>query len=64
MAERGELFWRLLRDVRAGERSRFLFFTGLFTLISLAQTLGLAGAEALFLAEFGAPGLAPTFIAA
>jgi len=64
MAGRGKLFWRLLRDVRAGERSRFLFFTGLFTLISLAQTLGLAGSEALFLAEFGAPGLAPTFIAA
>ena len=64
MAGRGKFFWRLFRDVRAGERSRFLFFTGLFTLISLAQTLGLAGAEALFLAEFGAPGLAPAFIAA
>jgi hypothetical protein len=64
MAGRGKLFWRLLRDVRAGEQSRFLYFTGLFTLISLAQTLGLAGAEALFLAEFGAHGLAPAFIAA
>jgi ATP/ADP translocase len=64
MLGRGKFFWRLFRDVRTGERSRFLFFTGLFTLISLAQTLGLTGAEALFLAEFGAPGLAPAFIAA
>ena len=43
MAGRAELFWRLLGDVRADERSRFLFFAGLFTLITLAQTLGLAG---------------------
>jgi len=64
MARRGEFFWRLLRDVRPGERSRFLFFSGLLALISLAQTLGLAGSEALFLAEFGAAGLAPAFIAA
>ena len=37
MAERTPLLWRVLPDVRAGERSRFLFFAGLFTLISLAQ---------------------------
>jgi HEAT repeat protein len=59
-----EVIWRLLPDVRARERSRFLFFAGLFTLVSLAQTVGLAGSEALFLAEFGAAQLAPTFIAA
>ena len=33
-------------------------------LAALLVALGLAGAEALFLAQFGAPGLAPTFIAA
>ncbi len=56
--------WRLLRDVRSGERSRFLFFAGLFTLITLGQTLGLAGSEALFLAELGADKLPITFILA
>jgi HEAT repeat protein len=64
MAGSGEFFWRLLPDVRGGERSRFLFFASLFTLITLAQTVGLAGSEALFLAEFGAARLPPTFIAA
>ena len=48
------LFWRLFPDVRLQERSRFLFFAGLAALISLAQTLGLTGAEVLFLAEAGA----------
>jgi HEAT repeat protein len=47
------LFWRLFPDVRLQERSRFLFFAELAALVSLAQTLGLTGAEALFLAEFG-----------
>jgi len=56
--------WRLLPDVRAQERSRFLFFAGLFLLISLGQTMGLAGAEALFLAELGIEDLAPAFVAA
>ncbi len=56
--------WRLLRDVRSGERSRFLFFAGLFTLITLGQTLGLAGSEALFIAELGADKLPITFILA
>jgi HEAT repeat protein len=50
--------------VRTGERSRFLFFAGLATLVSLAQTLGLAGSEALFLAHYGAARLPQTFIAA
>jgi HEAT repeat protein len=53
MAGLTDLFWHPL-DVRAQERSRFLFFTGLAALINLAQTLGLTGAEALFMAELGA----------
>ena len=56
--------WRLLPDVRAGEHDRFLFFAGLVALISLAQTLGLAASEALFVAKLGAAALAPGFIAA
>src|SRR5437867_2231555 len=56
--------WRLLPDVRAGERARFLFFAGLIAQISLAQTLGLAASEALFVAKLGAAALAPAFIAA
>jgi CRP-like cAMP-binding protein/ATP/ADP translocase len=50
--------------VRTQERPRFLFFAGLATIISLAQTLGLVGAEALFLAHYGAAALPVTFIAA
>jgi len=55
-------FWRLFPDVRLQERSRFLFFAGLAALISLAQTLGLTGAEALFLAEAGIEYLPITII--
>ncbi|HZO08286.1 MAG TPA: hypothetical protein VFC77_02825, partial [Myxococcota bacterium] len=55
--------WRLLPDVRAGEYDRFLFFAGLVALLSLAQTLGLAASEALFVAKLGAAALAPGFIA-
>jgi len=62
MRARAELFWRLLPDVRIGERSRFLFFAGLFTLISLAQTVGLAGSEALLLGTLGARALPRTFL--
>ena len=58
MRARAELFWRLLPDVRTGERTRFLFFAGLFTLISFAQTVGLAGSEALLLGTLGARGAA------
>ncbi len=64
MAARTALLWRLLPDVRSYERSRFLFFAGLLTLISMAQTMGLAGSEALVLAELGAGQLPPTFVAA
>jgi HEAT repeat protein len=56
------LFWRLFPDVRLQERSRFLFFAGLAALVSLAQTLGLTGAEALFLAEVGIEYLPITII--
>src|SRR5512134_3763163 len=63
MAASGWL-WTLLPDVRARERSRFLFFAGLVALLSFAQTLGLAASEALFVAEVGVQALAPTFIAA
>ncbi|MFI5217727.1 MAG: HEAT repeat domain-containing protein, partial [Candidatus Limnocylindria bacterium] len=62
MRARAELFWRLLPDVRSGERTRFLFFAGLFTLIGFAQTVGLAGSEALLLGELGAAALPATFI--
>jgi HEAT repeat protein len=62
MAAMTELFWRPLPDVRVQERSRFLFFAGLATLISLAQTLGQTGAEALFMADFGAEYLPLAFI--
>jgi HEAT repeat protein len=64
MSRPGELLWRMLPAVRSGERSRTLFFAGLLTAISAAQTMGLAGSEALLLAEFGAERLPETFIAA
>ncbi len=57
-------FWRLLPDVRGHERQRFVFFGGLLLLVSVAQTLGLMGAESLFLARFGAERLPVVFIAA
>ena len=47
MAAGSEVFWRLVPAVRRLERGRFLFFSGLFALISLAQTLGLAGTTLL-----------------
>ncbi len=58
------LFWKLLPDVRADERTRFLFFAGLLTLVSAAETVGLAGAEALFLAKVGVDKLPIAFVAA
>jgi HEAT repeat protein/ATP/ADP translocase len=59
----GDLFWRLL-PVRRGERGRALFFISLFTLVSAAQTVGLAGSEALLLSEFGADRLPEAFVLA
>jgi len=55
-------FWRLFPDVRLQERPRLLFFAKLAALISLAQTLGLTGAEALFLADVGIEYLPITII--
>ncbi|MCZ6465321.1 MAG: HEAT repeat domain-containing protein, partial [Proteobacteria bacterium] len=57
-------FWRLLPAVRPGERQRFLFFASLSALIVLAQTLGLTGSEALFLAKVGPKSLPTAFILA
>jgi hypothetical protein len=56
--------WRWLQAVRSQERGRFAFFFALGTVISIAQTLGQAGAEALFLARLGAARLPATFVAA
>ncbi len=63
MSGMNELLWRgPLHDVRVEERSRFLFFAGLATLVGIAQTLGLTGAEALFMSEYGTEWLAETII--
>jgi HEAT repeat protein len=59
-----DVLWRLLPEVRSAERSRALFFTALLALVSGAQTLGLAGSEALLLARLGAGWLPQTFVAA
>ncbi|MGH0028439.1 MAG: HEAT repeat domain-containing protein [Myxococcota bacterium] len=64
MRSPGELFWRLLPAVRATERSQAVFFTALLTLVSAAQTMGLAGSEALLLARIGSARLPEIFIAA
>ena len=64
MPLRGQGLWRLFPAVREAERPRFVFFFTLATLITLAQTLGLAGAEALFLARIGVEFLPHTFILA
>lgn len=50
--------------MRPSERSRFLFFASLSGLINLSYTLGLAGAEGLFLARVGAAALPETFLVA
>lgn len=59
-----EQLWRLLPNVRASERDRFFFFGTLCGIITLAQTVGLVGAEALLLTHQGAEVLPQTFIAA
>lgn len=58
------LLWRLFPAVRPDERERFLFFFKLSALLSLAQTLGLAGSEALFLARVGPSELPFVFVLA
>ena len=57
MAGESTLFWRLLPMVRRHERERFRFFFSLSALLSLAQTLGLAGSEALYLTQIGVASL-------
>lgn len=59
-----EALWKLLSAVRRRERGRFLFFAGIYALLTLSQTLGLVASEALFLAELGAKKLPETFILA
>jgi HEAT repeat protein len=59
-----EHFWRLLPAVRRAERGRVAFFIGLFTLVNAAQTVGLAGTEALFLSQLGAAQLPLAFLIA
>ena len=56
--------WRLLRSVRTAERERFVFFAGLGCLVSIAQMLGQAGSESLFLSRLGAARLPATFVTA
>ncbi|MEB2344305.1 MAG: cyclic nucleotide-binding domain-containing protein [Deltaproteobacteria bacterium] len=56
--------WRLVPAVRRAERERFAWFAAFGGLLTLAQTMGLAGAEALFLARLGAARLPATFVLA
>jgi HEAT repeat protein len=56
--------WQWLSSVRTAERERFAFFIGLGCLVSIAQMLGQAGSESLFLARLGAARLPATFVAA
>ena len=62
--ESNRLLWRIFPHLRPLERERFVFFALLSGMLSLGQTVGLAGADALFLAEFGAKALPMTFILA
>ena len=57
-------FWGLLPGVRPRERGRFLFFAGLSALLNLALTVGLVGAEALFLTRVGIEFLPHVFVLA
>jgi len=59
-----ELFWRFLPAVRRAERSRAVYFTALFMLLSASQTFGLVGSEALLLARLGSAELPKAFVAA
>jgi len=58
------ILWRFFPDVRPRERERFLFFAALAGLITLGQTVGLAGSDALFLSELGQGALPAAFILA
>jgi len=56
--------WQWLASVRTAERERFAFFIALGCLVSIAQMLGQAGSESLFLARLGAGRLPATFVTA
>ena len=56
--------WQLLPSVRSNERPRFALFFTLAAMVSLAQMVGLAGAEALFLTRLGVKLLPITFVIA
>jgi HEAT repeat protein len=56
--------WRFLPEVRGGERERVFLFAGTCAGINLAQTVGLAGAEAILLGRLGAAALPPVFVLA
>lgn len=62
--KRNQLLWRIFPDVRPREREKFGFFAALSFAITLGQTVGLAGADGLFLAELGTEALPLTFIIA
>jgi len=64
MVEQGKSWWRLVPEVRSNERGRFLFFIALIGLLNLAQMMGFAGAEALFLGRVGVAQLPLTFVGA
>lgn len=64
VAEGASVFWRLMPSVRAPEQDRFLFFFQLSAFLTLAQTLGLAGSEALFLERVGPSALPLAFVLA
>jgi HEAT repeat protein len=58
------LLQRLFPSVRRLEHGRFAFFSGLFALLTFAQTVGLAASEALFLARRGPDELPLAFVLA
>jgi len=62
--DRNGILWRAFPEVRPLERERFRFFAALSAIITLAQTVGLAGSDALFLAELGAEALPAAFVLA
>jgi len=59
-----EGFWKLIPAVRRTERGRFACIMALGAVVTLAQGMGLAGAEALFLVRLGAERLPTTFVLA
>ncbi|MFQ5697260.1 MAG: HEAT repeat domain-containing protein [Myxococcota bacterium] len=56
--------WRWWAEVRPAERERVAFFALLLGLVTLAETLGLTAAEALFLSRVGAAELPLAFLLA